>query len=566
MLPIRAAAPQGNIHWFTAPSEDDSLDEDTSPSSSYMNEDTLFQEILQELKEGAPGPSEFGNIGHKEQWTSSHFGERRRTDQKRAEFVFQQTGRVVANHQNSFAFHPHPQKDRSALHSYLDKGKRKPPPYRKTDKSSLQTYPMKNKSTLNCYPQKDLASAEQFTDKISWNQDESSHDSKLQNTNTASVQYGIPDPIQSLEQDFLKSVKIHRNTMDHEPMQDNQASGNDSKRIIPPAYHPRQYLESVCSTVHREDWLRNLGSSEGNQWVSNARRLAENKFINTAEGRGSHTEARNIVSSQASLAGGSSVLGSAVSCITKQRPASKEAKTSNDYLGIQEKSVQLLPLNAGQFDIARFLEVLDTEISVNRPKVPDISSCEYSMDIGEEDKSGGKLCRGNMGPLDENSCGSEEQIAKTTEQSKDTRGRKSSFKRRKKQAKSKEETKAKLLKQIEEDGKQRTGSEEEEEEEEKKRPPKENQLALKKVPKLYGFLLKILKSPDKYPCVEWVSESSQMFRIRDSASLAQLWGIRKRKPNMKYENFARTLRGYIARGLLLKPRKKLFYQFAVSSL
>eukprot|EP00112_Aurelia_sp_Birch-Aquarium-sp1_P004969 Seg1563.5 transcript_id=Seg1563.5/GoldUCD/mRNA.D3Y31 product="Transcription factor ets-4" protein_id=Seg1563.5/GoldUCD/D3Y31 len=84
---------------------------------------------------------------------------------------------------------------------------------------------------------------------------------------------------------------------------------------------------------------------------------------------------------------------------------------------------------------------------------------------------------------------------------------------------------------------------------------------VKREPKLYLFLQKILEDPEQYSCVEWVDKSSKIFRIKNTAAIASLWGSKKNKPNMKYEHFARTLRGYIARGLLKKPRKKLVYQF-----
>ena len=84
---------------------------------------------------------------------------------------------------------------------------------------------------------------------------------------------------------------------------------------------------------------------------------------------------------------------------------------------------------------------------------------------------------------------------------------------------------------------------------------------VKREPKLYIFLQKILEDPEQYSCVEWVDKPLKIFRIKNTAAIASLWGRKKNKPNMKYEHFARTLRGYIARGLLKKPRKKLVYQF-----
>eukprot|EP00794_Sanderia_malayensis_P018185 gene18185-19999_t len=80
-------------------------------------------------------------------------------------------------------------------------------------------------------------------------------------------------------------------------------------------------------------------------------------------------------------------------------------------------------------------------------------------------------------------------------------------------------------------------------------------------PRLYNFLLELLQDPDRYPCIEWIDEARGIFKFLDSARIAGLWGLRKNKPHMKYENFARSLRTYIAKGILKKPRNKLVYQF-----
>eukprot|EP00794_Sanderia_malayensis_P011238 gene11238-12418_t len=97
----------------------------------------------------------------------------------------------------------------------------------------------------------------------------------------------------------------------------------------------------------------------------------------------------------------------------------------------------------------------------------------------------------------------------------------------------------------------------------RKKPSNANQKRRSmKMPKMYIFLLEILQTPNQHPCVKWQNEELKIFKIHDSQGLAKLWGVKKKKPNMRYENFARTLRGYISRGLLNKPRKKLVYQFA----
>ena len=84
----------------------------------------------------------------------------------------------------------------------------------------------------------------------------------------------------------------------------------------------------------------------------------------------------------------------------------------------------------------------------------------------------------------------------------------------------------------------------------------------KKLPKLLRFLKKIIENEDKYQCLQWTDKATGTFKITNTEALAHLWGVTKRKPNMKYEHLARTLRGYVGRGLLRKPRKKLIYQFA----
>lgn len=79
-------------------------------------------------------------------------------------------------------------------------------------------------------------------------------------------------------------------------------------------------------------------------------------------------------------------------------------------------------------------------------------------------------------------------------------------------------------------------------------------------PRLYNFLLELLADSNS-KCIEWLNEEQGIFKFINSAEVASLWGQRKNKPNMKYENFARSLRTYVAKGILTKPRNKLVYQF-----
>ncbi|XP_058973382.1 SAM pointed domain-containing Ets transcription factor-like isoform X2 [Pocillopora verrucosa] len=82
-------------------------------------------------------------------------------------------------------------------------------------------------------------------------------------------------------------------------------------------------------------------------------------------------------------------------------------------------------------------------------------------------------------------------------------------------------------------------------------------------PRLCQFLLELLNHPDKYGyMIDWIDKEKGVFKFINSSEVARLWGNRRNKPSMKYENFARSLRTYIAKGILAKPRSKLVYQFA----
>ena len=82
-----------------------------------------------------------------------------------------------------------------------------------------------------------------------------------------------------------------------------------------------------------------------------------------------------------------------------------------------------------------------------------------------------------------------------------------------------------------------------------------------KMPKMCLFLRTLLQQPEKYTCIGWENIEAKIFKIKNPREVVKLWGSRKHKPLMKYEHFARTLRGYVRKGLLKKPRKKLLFQF-----
>ncbi|XP_066933945.1 transcription factor ast-1-like [Clytia hemisphaerica] len=96
----------------------------------------------------------------------------------------------------------------------------------------------------------------------------------------------------------------------------------------------------------------------------------------------------------------------------------------------------------------------------------------------------------------------------------------------------------------------------------KVKKPRKSYAAKTGKPRLFRFLKDILEDPNQYKCIEWVNKSTGTFKFLDSSEVARLWGHRKNKPAMKYENFARSLRTYIAKGILKKPRNKLVYCFA----
>ena len=85
-------------------------------------------------------------------------------------------------------------------------------------------------------------------------------------------------------------------------------------------------------------------------------------------------------------------------------------------------------------------------------------------------------------------------------------------------------------------------------------------------PRLCQYLAELLNNPERNPSMmEWVDREEGIFRFTDSGAVARMWGQRRHKPDMKYENFARSLRTYIAKGVLRKLRSKLVYGFSIPS-
>ena len=82
-----------------------------------------------------------------------------------------------------------------------------------------------------------------------------------------------------------------------------------------------------------------------------------------------------------------------------------------------------------------------------------------------------------------------------------------------------------------------------------------------RAPRMYKFLKESLNDPLNYSYIKWIDEKKGMFKFINSAEVARRGGLKKDNPSMKYEHFARSLRTYIAKGYLTKPKMKLVYCF-----
>lgn len=93
-------------------------------------------------------------------------------------------------------------------------------------------------------------------------------------------------------------------------------------------------------------------------------------------------------------------------------------------------------------------------------------------------------------------------------------------------------------------------------------PKKRRRMYQTRKPRLCQFLVDLLNNPERNPSMmEWIDETDGIFKFTNSAGVARIWGLRRHKPDMKFENFARSLRTYIAKGELRKFRSKLVYGF-----
>lgn len=78
---------------------------------------------------------------------------------------------------------------------------------------------------------------------------------------------------------------------------------------------------------------------------------------------------------------------------------------------------------------------------------------------------------------------------------------------------------------------------------------------------LWDFLKELLDN-DCSNVVVWTDQSKNEFKLLDTKLLAELWGQKKKLPNMNYDKLSRSLRYYIKLDILRKvPGKRLHFQF-----
>ena len=78
---------------------------------------------------------------------------------------------------------------------------------------------------------------------------------------------------------------------------------------------------------------------------------------------------------------------------------------------------------------------------------------------------------------------------------------------------------------------------------------------------LWDFLRELLDS-NCSNVVVWTDRTKNEFKLLDTKLLADLWGQKKKLPNMNYDKLSRSLRYYIKLDILRKvPGKRLHFQF-----
>ena len=78
---------------------------------------------------------------------------------------------------------------------------------------------------------------------------------------------------------------------------------------------------------------------------------------------------------------------------------------------------------------------------------------------------------------------------------------------------------------------------------------------------LWQFLLELLTDKNHRDVIHWVGDDGE-FKLENPETVAQLWGLRKNKPNMNYEKLSRALRYYYDGDMICKVHGKRFvYKF-----
>lgn len=87
----------------------------------------------------------------------------------------------------------------------------------------------------------------------------------------------------------------------------------------------------------------------------------------------------------------------------------------------------------------------------------------------------------------------------------------------------------------------------------------------KRKPRLYQFLLDLLRKGDMNDSIWWVDQDKGIFQFSTKLKevLASRWGVQKgNRKKMTYQKMARALRNYGKTGEIRKVKKKLTYQFS----
>merc|ERR1712029_1241780 len=83
-------------------------------------------------------------------------------------------------------------------------------------------------------------------------------------------------------------------------------------------------------------------------------------------------------------------------------------------------------------------------------------------------------------------------------------------------------------------------------------------------PNIVHWLLQLLMNPETSDVLAWEDYNQGVFKIVSQERLGELWGAKKRNPDMTYNNVARTMRyHYQSKGQELQVvSRKLVYKFS----